>query len=134
MSAHTLLRKERARWQGLYGNSAEAYRFRDSSYWPRGGVQWALGRIVPIVDMRIKSDRAKPDCDQFTVVIILNVARRVVGMVVDSASVVLRFSGEQIREAPQFGASLAAYITRLAAGQLANGGLTQIPAFHEVES
>ena len=78
------------------------------------GVVNLRGVIVPIVDMRIKFGLAKADYDQFTVVIILNVARRVVGMVVDSVSDVLQLSAEQIREAPQFGASMdAEYITGL---------------------
>jgi purine-binding chemotaxis protein CheW len=72
------------------------------------------GVIVPIVDMRIKFGLGQAEYNQFTVVIILNVAHRVVGMVVDSVSDVLRLSGEQIRAAPQFGASLdTEYITGL---------------------
>ena len=39
-------------------------------------------------------------------VIILNVARRVVGMVVDGVSDVIALKAEQIRPAPEFGASL----------------------------
>ena len=78
------------------------------------GVVNLRGVIVPIVDMRIKFGLANADYNQFTVVIILNVAHRVVGMVVDSVSDVLQLSGEQIREAPQFGASLdTEYITGL---------------------
>jgi purine-binding chemotaxis protein CheW len=78
------------------------------------GVVNLRGVIVPIVDMRIKFGLPNADYNQFTVVIILNVAHRVVGMVVDSVSDVLQLSGEQIREAPQFGASLdTEYITGL---------------------
>jgi purine-binding chemotaxis protein CheW len=78
------------------------------------GVVNLRGVIVPIVDMRIKFGLGKAEYNQFTVVIILNVAHRVVGMVVDSVSDVLQLSGEQIREAPQFGASLdTEYITGL---------------------
>ena len=78
------------------------------------GVVNLRGVIVPIVDMRIKFSLGNADYNQFTVVIILNVAHRVVGMVVDSVSDVLQLSGEQIREAPQFGASLdTEYITGL---------------------
>ena len=78
------------------------------------GVVNLRGVIVPIIDMRIKFGLSNPEYNQFTVVIILNVAHRVVGMVVDSVSDVLQLSGEQIREAPQFGASLdAEYITGL---------------------
>jgi purine-binding chemotaxis protein CheW len=41
------------------------------------GVINLRGIIVPIVDLRIKFDLGEPTYDQFTVVIILNVARRV---------------------------------------------------------
>ena len=70
------------------------------------GVVNLRGVIVPVVDMRIKFSLPNADYNQFTVVIILNVAQRVVGMVVDSVSDVLQLSAEQIREPPQFGASL----------------------------
>ena len=70
------------------------------------GVVNLRGVIVPIVDMRIKFGLGKADYHQFTVVIILNVAHRVVGMVVDGVSDVLTLSAEQIRPAPEFGATL----------------------------
>jgi purine-binding chemotaxis protein CheW len=44
--------------------------------------------------------------DQLTVVIILNLASRVVGMVVDGVSDVIALTQEQIKTAPQFGAML----------------------------
>src|SRR3546814_13465979 len=48
--------------------------------------------------------------------IILNIAKRVVGMVVDSVSDVMQLSAEQIRPAPEFGASVdTRFITALAA-------------------
>ncbi len=53
------------------------------------GVVNLRGIIVPIVDMRIKFDLGTPTYDQFTVVIILNIAGRVMGMVVDSVSDVI---------------------------------------------
>ena len=53
--------------------------------------------------------------DQFTVVIILNVAGRVVGAVVDSVSDVLRLTPDEIRTAPEFsGAFDTRYIVGLA--------------------
>ena len=65
------------------------------------GVLNLRGTIVPIVDMRIKFQLGTPVYDQFTVVIILNIAGRVVGMVVDSVSDVTTLSPEQIRPAPE---------------------------------
>ena len=50
------------------------------------GVVNLRGIIVPIVDMRIRFNLGEPGYDQFTVVIILNIAGRVVGMVVDSVT------------------------------------------------
>jgi purine-binding chemotaxis protein CheW len=70
------------------------------------GVVNLRGVIVPIVDMRIKFGLGSSEYNQFTVVIILNVAHRVVGMVVDGVSDVLTLTAEQIRPAPEFGASL----------------------------
>ena len=70
------------------------------------GVINLRGIIVPIVDMRIKFNLGTPEYTQFTVVIILNIAGRVVGMVVDSVSDVLTLRAEEVRPAPEFGASL----------------------------
>src|SRR3954471_1975081 len=60
------------------------------------GVVNLRGIIVPIVDMRIKFQLGEPTYDQFTVVIILNISGRVVGMVVDSVSDVITLTQEQI--------------------------------------
>ena len=69
------------------------------------GVMNLRGIIVPVVDMRIKFNLGEPTYDQFTVVIILNVAGRVVGMVVDSVSDVTTLSAEQIKPAPEMGSA-----------------------------
>ncbi|WP_194723051.1 chemotaxis protein CheW [Noviherbaspirillum malthae] len=70
------------------------------------GVVNLRGIIVPIVDMRIKFNLGEPTYDQFTVVIILNIGGRVVGMVVDSVSDVTTLSPEQIKPAPEMGTAL----------------------------
>jgi len=70
------------------------------------GVVNLRGTIVPIVDMRIKFQLGEPTYDQFTVVIILNVAGRVVGMVVDSVSDVTTLTPDQIKPAPEMGTAL----------------------------
>ena len=57
------------------------------------------GTIVPIVDMRLKFNCAQADYNSFTVVIILNLRDRVVGIVVDSVSDVMELSAENIRSA-----------------------------------
>jgi purine-binding chemotaxis protein CheW len=70
------------------------------------GVVNLRGIIVPIIDMRIKFNLGTPSYDQFTVVIILNIASRVMGMVVDSVSDVITLKPEQIRPAPEMGSVL----------------------------
>ncbi len=79
------------------------------------GVINLRGIIVPIVDMRIKFKLGAAEYTPFTVVIILNVASRVIGMVVDSVSDVLSLAPAQIRSAPDFSASFdTKYILGLA--------------------
>jgi purine-binding chemotaxis protein CheW len=70
------------------------------------GVINLRGIIVPIVDLRIKFRLSKVEYDQFTVVIILNLGSRVMGVVVDSVSDVLTLAMEQIRPAPDLSAAL----------------------------
>ncbi|MCC6535373.1 MAG: chemotaxis protein CheW [Burkholderiales bacterium] len=80
------------------------------------GVTNLRGTIVPIVDLRIKFSLGNVDYDQFTVVIILNLADRVVGIVVDSVSDVLSLAAEHIRPAPQFGSAVdTRYVTGIGA-------------------
>jgi len=70
------------------------------------GVVNLRGIIVPIIDMRIKFNLGTPVYDQFTVVIILNIGGRVVGMVVDSVSDVITLTPEQIKPAPLMGTTV----------------------------
>jgi len=78
------------------------------------GVVNLRGIIVPIIDMRIKFCLGKADYDQFTVVIILNVGGRIVGIVVDGVSDVINLDMEQLRPTPEFGSIIdTKYITGL---------------------
>ena len=65
------------------------------------GVVNLRGTIVPIVDMRLKFRCAKADYDAFTVVIILHLRSRVVGIVVDSVSDVMELQPESVKAAPE---------------------------------
>ena len=68
------------------------------------------GIIVPIVDLRIKFNLGSVEYNEQTVVIILNLERRVV----DGVSDVLMLNSGQIRPAPEFGATLSTeYLTGL---------------------
>lgn len=65
------------------------------------GVVNLRGTIVPIVDMRLKFNCAKAEYNDFTVVIILNLHNRIVGIVVDSVSDVMELPAESIKAAPE---------------------------------
>ncbi|GAP38536.1 chemotaxis protein CheW [Piscinibacter sakaiensis] len=65
------------------------------------GVVNLRGVIVPIVDLRLKLACEKADCNDFTVVIVLNIRGRVVGAVVDSVSDVLELAPEAVKPAPE---------------------------------
>jgi len=65
------------------------------------GVVNLRGIIVPIVDLRQRFHLNIREYDQFTVVIVLNIANRIIGMIVDSVSDVIRLGPDDIRPAPQ---------------------------------
>ena len=69
------------------------------------GVINLRGIIVPIVDLRIKFNLGNIEYNPFTVVVILNISRRVIGVVVDSVSDVISLTPSQIRAAPDFSGS-----------------------------
>ena len=78
------------------------------------GVVNLRGNIVPIIDLRIKFNLGSVEYNEQTVVIILNLDHRVVGIVVDGVSDVLMLNAGQIRPAPEFGATLSTeYLTGL---------------------
>ncbi len=70
------------------------------------GVINLRGTIVPIVDLRIKFNVGVAEYTPFTVVIILNLGTRVVGVVVDSVSDVTMLRADQISPTPEFAATV----------------------------
>lgn len=65
------------------------------------GVVNLRGVIVPIIDLRLKLGLGAALYDHLTVVIVLNVRGRVVGVVVDGVSDVLTLGSEQLRAVPE---------------------------------
>lgn len=70
------------------------------------GVINLRGTIVPVIDLRLKLRLKKARYDSFTVMIVLNVEERVVGIVVDGVSDVVPLAAGQIRPTPEFGAAV----------------------------
>lgn len=71
------------------------------------GVVNLRGTIVPIVDMRLKFNCSKSEYNSFTVVIILNLRNRIVGIVVDSVSDVMELPPDSLKAAPDVDSVIA---------------------------
>lgn len=66
------------------------------------GVINLRGAVVPVVDMRLKFQMEKRDYDGFTVIIIVEVKERLIGMIVDTVSDVATIPVEKIQDTPHF--------------------------------
>lgn len=71
------------------------------------GVVSLRGVIVPVIDLRVRLRLAQANYDAQTVVIVVNVARRVVGLVVDGVSDVLTLQPHQMRPVPPLDSGFA---------------------------
>ncbi len=67
------------------------------------GVLNLRGTIVPIVDLRIKFGMEKKEATRLTVIVVVVIHDRVMGIVVDSVSDVLDIPTKDIQPSPQFG-------------------------------
>jgi len=76
------------------------------------GVVNLRGVIVPIVDLRMKFGLDEAVYDALTVVIILNVGGRVLGIVVDAVSDVVKLKDEEVSPAPEFSSAVDASFLR----------------------
>ncbi|MCX8956256.1 chemotaxis protein CheW [Erwinia psidii] len=80
------------------------------------GVTNLRGVIVPIIDLRLKFEQPDVVYNDNTVVIVLNLQHRVVGIVVDGVSDVLSLTQDQIRPSPEFAVTMSTeYLTGLGA-------------------
>ena len=65
------------------------------------GVMNLRGAVVPIVDLRSRFAMAARDYDQFTVIIVVNLVDRIVGLVVDTVSDVMTIPEANVAETPE---------------------------------
>jgi purine-binding chemotaxis protein CheW len=70
------------------------------------GVLNLRGTIVPIVELRTKFGMPTIDYTAFTVIVVVVVRDKVMGLVVDSVSDVLNIDKKDIQPPPQFGAKV----------------------------
>ena len=70
------------------------------------GVMNLRGTVVPVFDLRLRFGMESHPFDRFTVIVVVNLAARVAGLVVDGVSDVLDFPAGSIEPAPDLGASV----------------------------
>ena len=70
------------------------------------GVINLRGIIVPVVDLRMKFGLETAEYNEVTVLIVLNLGERTIGVVVDKVSDVLALGAGDIRPAPEFTSSV----------------------------
>lgn len=67
------------------------------------GVINLRGTVVPVVDLRTKFSMGSTEYNKFTVIIVVTVGRKVIGLVVDAVSDVLDIPAAEMRIAPDLG-------------------------------
>lgn len=70
------------------------------------GVMNLRGAVVPIIDLRTKLGLRETAYDRFTVIIVVTVGKRIVGLVVDAVSDVLNVGANEAVPTPAFGGGL----------------------------
>ena len=70
------------------------------------GVMNLRGTVVPVVDLRAKLGMSDAEFTRFTVIIVVNVGARVVGLIVDAVSDVLDVAATDVVPAPEMGAGV----------------------------
>ena len=66
------------------------------------GVLNLRGIVVPVIDLRERFCMATKAYDQFTVIMILDVSGRIMGLIVDAVSDVITLNDEDIKPRPNF--------------------------------
>ena len=67
------------------------------------GVINLRGKVIPVIDLRLKFSMQEEEHTQETCVIVVEVNNTQIGIIVDSVSEVSDISGGEIEEAPSFG-------------------------------
>lgn len=70
------------------------------------GVLNLRGTIVPIVDLRMKFGMESVDYTKMTVIIVVEVNERVMGMIVDTVSDVMNIAAKDVQPVPEFGSDV----------------------------
>lgn len=79
------------------------------------GVMNLRGAVVPILDLRTRFGLAGAEYTRFTVIIVVTVGAKIVGLVVDAVSDVLNVAASEVVPTPDLGAGVdTSYMTGMA--------------------
>ncbi len=67
------------------------------------GVINLRGKVIPVIDLRLKFSMPEEDHTQETCTIVVEVESTSIGIIVDKVSEVMEIKGDEIENAPQFG-------------------------------
>jgi purine-binding chemotaxis protein CheW len=70
------------------------------------GVMNLRGTIVPVIDLRMRFGLGEAEYNRFTVIIVVRLGSRIIGLVVDAVSDVLDVAPGDIESPPDFGARI----------------------------
>lgn len=70
------------------------------------GVMNLRGRIIPVVDLRLKFAMPETEYNRFAVVIVVMISGKVVGLLADGVADVLTIAKTDVQAAPDFGAPI----------------------------
>ena len=72
------------------------------------GAMHLRGTVVPVIDLRVRVALPAADSVEFSVVIVVKVGAKVMGLLVDAVSAVLDIAPAHVQAAPDFGAGVDA--------------------------
>lgn len=67
------------------------------------GVINLRGKVIPVIDLRLKFSMSEVEHTQETCIIVVEVHNSLIGVIVDGVSEVMYIKGEEIEDAPSFG-------------------------------
>jgi len=70
------------------------------------GVMNLRGTVVPVIDLRTRFGMPEAEYNQFTVIIVVSIGAKVVGLIVDAVSDVLNITKDQVEETPDISGDL----------------------------
>lgn len=80
------------------------------------GVVNLRGKVIPVIDLRVRFGLGARDCDERTCIVVVEVTgaagRTLVGLIVDAVSEVVTINADEIEATPDFGTRVATEFIR----------------------